>query len=117
MDLVVNNIIIQLSVLFVVYTLGTYFHYFVEGFYSGIFAVWFYYMTVFCVFNEKLVKLGCFNVKFNRKYYFVIIFAIITIWNLSIRIDITVGMLIALLKSTLLKNNKNILQSKHYEYL
>lgn len=117
MDLLINNIIIQLFVLLVQYTLGTYFNYYVEKFYSGILALWFYYLTIFCIFNEKQIKLCCFHIKINRKYYFLIIFMIATIWNFSIQIDITVAMLIGLLKSTVLKNNKSILQSKHYESL
>jgi hypothetical protein len=63
------------------------------------------------------MKLCCFNIKFNRKYYFLILLGALCLWNWKIKYDLIVGIIFGLIQSTLMKNKKSCLQSRHYTYL
>lgn len=61
------------------------------------------------------MKLCCFNVKFNRKFYPLIFGLIISFLIWQVRLDLIVGLTFGLIQASLLRNTKDFLQSDHYQ--
>lgn len=61
------------------------------------------------------MKLCCFNVKFNRKFYPLVFGLIISFLTWQVRLDLIVGLTLGLIQASLLRNTKDFLQSDHYQ--
>lgn len=114
MNLVARNLKLQLTVVLVQFLVS-----FIGGaewvdFSSGAMGLWFNLMTMFCWLNPKQMKLCCFNVQFNRRFYPLMFGIIITLYNWQIRADIVVGVVLGLLQATVFSRIGDWLQMKHY---
>jgi hypothetical protein len=114
-DLVSRNFKLQSAVLLTQFIISFFETKNFINFTSSTLGLWFNYMTIFCWLNPKPMKLCCLNIKFSRVFYPVVFGLMISLWNWEIRADMTMGIILGLFQSTLLKNMKDFIQVAHYQ--
>ena len=63
------------------------------------------------------MKFCCFSFKFNRKYYPLVFFAIISVIYWEFKLELISGMTLGFLQVTVFKNMKDLLQLSHYQFI